>query len=240
MEYVSVPVPSHLVVEVMGFIHSRLQGNAVPEPTSADEDAEAAVEASDAWPEDELRKLWNDSEGNMRIVLTLLARKGGAPIPSQEIAAVLGKPERGHAVAGTMGALGRRLKHRHGGRSPFSVGYNALARRWEYTMPVTNASVIAKIATPVPELVTLSGEQSGFFCLIRDPADRKCRITSVKPSEGEAHAAAERWLHEASERGFPPAGRGKTHEWVKDPAFPQMYVCVEIKSTATRATPIVY
>jgi hypothetical protein len=241
MEYVSVPVPSHLVVEVMEFIASRSRrpgGDAEP---VEDEAEEAPAEAS-AWTEDDLRKLWNDSEGNMRIVLTLLARKGGQPVPSQEIAAALGKPERGHAVAGTMGALGRRLKHRHAGRWPFDVAYNALARRWEYTMPVANASILSKIAAPVAELVALQGEESGFFCFIRDPAGRKCRITSVKDSEVEAKAAAERWLHDAlMERDVPPAGRGKAYEWVRDPAgYPGMHVCVEIGDAASRAKPLVY
>ncbi len=229
MDYVNVPVPSHLVTDVMEFIAARVRARGHDHSSDEEvETVEAPAAASDTWTDDELRKLWSDSEGRMRIVLTLLARKGGEPIPSGEIAGVLGKSARGHAVAGTMGALGRRLKHRHAGRWPFSSAWNALERRWEYTMPIAVASIVSKIAAPVAELVALDGKEAGFFCFIRDPAGRRCRITSVKDSEPEARAAAVRWLDEALMEA-PPAGRGKAYEWVPDPAgYRDMHVCVQI------------
>ncbi|MCA9605769.1 MAG: hypothetical protein KC619_09250 [Myxococcales bacterium] len=77
---------------------------------------------------------------------------------------------------------------------------------------------------PAPELVVLAGPEEGFFCFVRDPLGRRCRITTIKPGEMDAKVAADRWLDRAAaEQQMPDPPR---YQWIPDPAYPGMHVCV--------------
>lgn len=138
--YVNVPVPEHLVAQVMAFIVSLTSGTAGAASAAPSDQSEA----SEDWTQAELRQLWDASAEPMRIVLQLLAKRAGKPVSGDAIAQALGKKERGHTVAGMMGALGRRIKHRHRGRWPFSARRNAVAMQWEYVMPASVGSLLLK------------------------------------------------------------------------------------------------
>jgi hypothetical protein len=122
IQYVQVPVPQHLVPAVMALI------------TQAGDEA-APSSSRPAWSERELRKLWNESADNIRRTLVLLASNSGSPVSGDTIAReVLGKEDKGHSIAGMMGAFGRRMKGRHKGRSPMTAEYDAQAQERRYSM----------------------------------------------------------------------------------------------------------
>jgi hypothetical protein len=81
----------------------------------------------------------------MRKTLSVPAASAGKPVTGDTLAKCLGHEEAGHTIAGMMGAFGRRLKHRHQGNWPFHAKYNAVAGKWEYTMPAEVAELLAKI-----------------------------------------------------------------------------------------------
>lgn len=133
--YINVPVPEHLVPAVMTLISEQM--TPAPVATSGAE-----------WSESELRKLWNESGPRMKKILALLAENGKKAVPGGDLAKVIGKEKKGHSISGMMGALGRRLKHRHGGKRPFAGHWNADLHRWEYVMPLANAEHILKFVPP--------------------------------------------------------------------------------------------
>jgi len=141
LNFINVPVPERLVGEVMALIAARWAGAA----NAADSIRPPGAATHADWGEVELRKLWGESGKPMRAALRLMTAHGGNPVSGDEIAKALGKKERGHTVSGMMGALGRRLKHRHNGRRPFSAKWNAAEASWEYTMPATVARALAKV-----------------------------------------------------------------------------------------------
>ena len=131
IQYVQVPVPTHLVPAVMALITQ-----------SAEE-----VPRSAPWTERELRKLWGESADNIRRTLMLLASNSGNPVSGRTIAReALGKEEKGHSIAGMMGAFGRRMKGRHKGRSPITAEYDAQAHEWRYSMAPEIGQVLLRVA----------------------------------------------------------------------------------------------
>jgi hypothetical protein len=131
--YVSVPVPEHLVPAVMLLITDSL----AKQPTRIQE-----VVTTD-WTEPELQRMWDESGVPMRRTLVLLAQNAGLPVPMSQIAKTLGKPPKGHQVAGMMGAFGRRLKNRYNRTKwPFAVIQNAIGGYWEYVMAHDVAKII--------------------------------------------------------------------------------------------------
>jgi len=149
--YVLVPVPECLYPRMVQFLASEMLKDALPQQTSpmsspvalspsstiastSNERANSAIGPDSGWAPEELRRVWLESGRAMRTTLELLAVHSGNGISSDQIAAALGHQKRGHIVAGTMGAFGRRMKHRHNGRWPFTAEWNAVNARWEYTM----------------------------------------------------------------------------------------------------------
>jgi hypothetical protein len=155
MPYVNVPVPEHLVPEVMALIVARTTGGGTGSQATPE-----AQPATNDWSVAEVRKLWGESGAPVRQTLQLLAQNGGKPVGAQDIARMLGKSDRGHAVAGMMGALGRRLKHRHDGRWPFTAQWNAVEARWEYTMAMSVASTVESVVSEQLSGSRRSGQES--------------------------------------------------------------------------------
>lgn len=150
-EFIPIYVPSDLYPEALQWIASRVLTSSKPSSALGESPPDAAVAAAltplieDAT---EIGKLWDESGSRMRKVLAHLAAHPDTPVTGDELARkALEKLDRGHTVAGMMGALGRRIKHRHGGRWPFTAKWNAVDLRWEYCMPGAIAAVISKLAT---------------------------------------------------------------------------------------------
>lgn len=119
IQYIQVPVPTHLVPAVMAMI------------THESED----LPRTSPWTEKELRKLWNESADNVRGTLIHLASHSGESVSGATLAReVMGKESKGHSVAGMMGAFGRRMKGRHKGRNPITAEYDALTQEWRYSI----------------------------------------------------------------------------------------------------------
>jgi len=82
------------------------------------------------------------------------------------------------------------------------------------------------LTRPTSELVVVGDRNpGGFFCFVRDPAGRRCRVTTLKASEQDARVAAERWIDEALLEGV-PLRVGYT--WIADSEFPDLHVCLRI------------
>lgn len=140
MQYVQIPVPEHLVPDVMALIVARTEATAAtPAPS---------VGSASFLTASEVPKAWEASAMPMRKVLAYIAARPGKNVAGDELAKVLGKTDRGHSIAGMMGAFGKRMKNRHGGRWPFEAKWNAVDARWEYCMPASIAAVISKLAVP--------------------------------------------------------------------------------------------
>jgi hypothetical protein len=238
MEFVQVPVPPHLVTEVMALIAARTNAGARTAPT---DELPQAAEASEQWTVDELKRLWDESAPAMRLVLAALAQRPGTPVSGDELADSLGK-RRGHTIAGMMGALGRRLKHRHAEKAPFSSRWNALDGRWEYVMPSAVAEAFSQFVSigraprERPAFEVVSAGLTRYFSFIRSPLGQCCRITDEKPTEAEASEAADRWLDSALLDYTAAAPRA--FAWVRDPAgHKDMHVCVETKAPPHPAGP---
>jgi hypothetical protein len=76
-----------------------------------------------------------------------LAKQAGSVVPIADVAKAIGKGPGGHAVAGMMGAFGRRIKGRHKGKpTPFVATWNAVAGCWEYKMSPSIAKIIGTLA----------------------------------------------------------------------------------------------
>ena len=122
-QYIQVPVPVTLVPAVLAYISDHLV------------EKELAKEAP-KWTDKELSKLWSESAQNVRRTLVLLASNSGSPVSGATIAReVLGLDEKGHAVAGMMGAFSRRMKGRHKGRNPIVATLDAATGEWKYSIP---------------------------------------------------------------------------------------------------------
>lgn len=130
IQYVQVPVPAHLVPEVMALI----TGDA------------ASLRTTLAWSEKEIHKLWTESAQNIRKTLVYLSLNVGKSVSGEVIAhEVLGKDEKGHSVAGMMGAFNRRCKGRHRGKNPIVAEFDANANVWLYSIRPDVAEVLLRL-----------------------------------------------------------------------------------------------
>lgn len=130
VEYVNVPVPSDLVVEVMRFIATLTEPQEATAPVTASvSDAEGAPTA-DKWSRSELEVI-NAHRGSMPSVelfaqvLTHLAAISPTPQPRDDIAAALG--EDGVRMSNKFGAVTRFINNRIPSRHdswPFSYDDN--------------------------------------------------------------------------------------------------------------------
>jgi hypothetical protein len=154
--YIPVPVPEDLLPNVLEYVAGLMRSRPPEPPPAAPGAAISPINTPNrpsggrgngdkSWPEEELRKAWLESGPHMRTTLELLARQEGAPVSGDRIAAALGRKERGHTVAGMMGAFGRRMKGRHGGRWPFTAEWNATSAHWDYRMDIENAARLLRV-----------------------------------------------------------------------------------------------
>jgi hypothetical protein len=131
VEYVTMPVPKHLLPAVMAFVAGRMGEQEEPEQHT--QAAEPAAQGTEIKQELVVR-MWNESGSAMRKALKALAAHPGSPVASTDLStAVFGTPK-GRQLSGVMGAFGHRCSGRYAGAKPFSVEWNVLKYRWEYTM----------------------------------------------------------------------------------------------------------
>lgn len=84
------------------------------------------------WTQEELQKVWNESDKPMRNFLTMIA---GAPgeISSEMLMACRGTVNR-RQLAGQLGAFGRRIKHRHAGKQLYQQRWDKTNDEYLYSM----------------------------------------------------------------------------------------------------------
>jgi hypothetical protein len=131
-DYVYVPVPSDRVEDVYRF----LLGLA---------DSEGAVDSD---LERLVNRVYRESDEQFRNLLELLARSPGQALGTQLVADEL-ELERGTAaLAGMLGAFGRRAKNRYGSFWPFERIHNGAVERSELIMNSEVATIVTRIAEP--------------------------------------------------------------------------------------------
>ena len=131
VNYINVPVPDHLVPAVMTLIAGNMPKQTAPIPKS--------------WTPTELRKLWADSGEPVREFLAALSAVPGAWVPTSTLNKSMTHNKSTTQFAGMMGAFGRRLKNRYGGRLPFEREWDVNAREYQYLMPGEIAAVVSTL-----------------------------------------------------------------------------------------------
>lgn len=149
-EYVNVPVPSELVVDVYQFIAQRQQalaaGGHLP---AAAETAEVPASKVLSGPEVDralVTRMYQESEPPHRRLMRHLAASSGEWIPTKVVAEELGLPKGGRSLAGSLGAFGRRSVHRYSGRWPFAERRDPGTRQSQLRMDPDVAKIILEVA----------------------------------------------------------------------------------------------
>lgn len=94
-----------------------------------------------------VERMYAESHENHRALLRALAAHSGQWISTGELASELGKANGARAVAGMMGAFGRRAANRYEGRKPWRSRWDPLVEESRHTMDETTAGVIRQLAS---------------------------------------------------------------------------------------------
>ena len=143
-DLVEILVPRHLVVGVYQFISSQSHlGASLVNPRSA-QDSTALPED---WSASLIRRMYTESQKNMRAILDLLANRAGEIVRADELIDALSKSRGDNATSstlgGTLGAFGRRVKNRYGQESwPFEAHWDSDASQVLYRMSPAVAELI--------------------------------------------------------------------------------------------------
>lgn len=156
--FVSVPVPVNRLDEVYALLGRQPRPDAgarspdgstngavwQPEGDSDDDDVHP-------WTEATLRRMYNDSTGNMRDALDYMAARGGQEVTTNELATALDLPKGAASVAGMIGAFARRCWNRYERYLPWESWWQPIAAdegRTEtvFVMPAEVASVLRGLA----------------------------------------------------------------------------------------------
>ena len=138
-EYISIPVPRHLVVGVYAWIAAQGGNEERPQARTA-----TRVEET-GWSAPLLVRMVEESPIAMKYILKLLAENAETELPTRELArALIHKPEADSlTVAGTLGAFGRRCKNRYQqDKWPFKVRWDEGHQSCFYKMSRETAAII--------------------------------------------------------------------------------------------------
>jgi hypothetical protein len=143
-DFVEVLVPRELLLDVYRLIADRTRsGPPVEGPTPVPEEA---LDATD-WPEPLLQRLYTEAPRHARAILDELARRPGEVVPATDLIHALARarkrPADSRTLAGTMGALTRRVRKRYKRRdAPFSSRWDTDTAQVQYSMSAEVAEVI--------------------------------------------------------------------------------------------------
>jgi intein/homing endonuclease len=129
-DYVYVPVPSDRVEDVYRF----LLGLA---------DADGAVDSD---LERRVVRVYRESDKQFRRLLELLSGFPGQALSTEFVAQELELSRGTSALAGMLGAFGRRTKNRYGGFWPFERLHNGAEERSELIMNSEIATILGRVA----------------------------------------------------------------------------------------------
>lgn len=152
---VMVPVPTHLLTEVYGFIARQTQerrdrgaeriqpkgmtGMASPAPDEATQNA--------GWTPQEIERDFRESPEAMKVILKTMAGRAGDRLTTEDfadaVATQLGRSRRTSSIAGVLGAHGRRVKNRYRkSNNYFDVTWDDAESGNAYTMSPKIAKII--------------------------------------------------------------------------------------------------
>jgi hypothetical protein len=134
--YVQVPVPEELVPDVMALITRQIRSGA----SEAHTHEPATSHAMEALVE----RCYLESEETHRRLLRYLASRPDQWVSFDDIGAEMGYTSP-RSLPGTLGAFGRRAKHRYGGFKPFEAEERD-SGKWSLRMESAIAAVITKLA----------------------------------------------------------------------------------------------
>ena len=133
--YINVPVPEALVPEVMALIIKRTQAsNDTVTPYKPTNGAFAAL----------VERSYLESEPSHRKLLNLLADHEDQRLKFSKVSEAMGYTSP-RSLPGTLGAFGRRAKHRYGGFKPFEAEEDITTGEWTLKMDAATAEVIKKV-----------------------------------------------------------------------------------------------
>lgn len=140
--FVQVPVPSHLVVDVYSLIAEKISYRPVESATP-----NVGMGIPEEWSAFEIRRMYRESDTNMRAILDALAARAGEELSSRELKSVLsrsrGETATSSKLGGTLGAFGRRIKSRYRKQTwPFAARWIPQTNENEYTMSKEVAALL--------------------------------------------------------------------------------------------------
>jgi len=143
--FLQVPVPSHLVVDVYSLIAEKSSYRPVE---SASPNADMGI--PEEWSASEIRRMYRESDTNMRAILDALAARSGKEVSSRELKSVLsrsrGETATSSKLGGTLGAFGRRVRNRYRKQTwPFAARWIPQTNENEYTMTNEVAALLKGI-----------------------------------------------------------------------------------------------
>lgn len=132
--FVQIPVPSHLVVDVYSLIAQKSLYRPVESATP-----NVGTGIREEWSASEIRRMYKESDTNMRAILDALAARAGKEVSSRELKSVLsrsrGETATSSTLGGTLGAFGRRIRNRYRKQTwPFAARWIPQTNENEYTM----------------------------------------------------------------------------------------------------------
>ena len=139
IEYVPIPVPKHLIPAVMALIAGQM-GPVYRQEQNMQTASPPAQ--SGAITRELVARMFKESGSSMRKALKGLSKHPGRPVSSNDLSVEVFGAAKGRKLAGVMGAFGHRCSGRYGNVKPFSVVWNPMKSRWEYTMAAEVAAWI--------------------------------------------------------------------------------------------------
>lgn len=116
VDLVEILVPRSLVMDVYGFIAEK--SGSLTHKAQRRSDAAKATELSGKWDASLIKRMYQESDKNMRAILDYLAARSGETVTALDLVNVLkevrdDKKATRLTLAGTLGAFGRRVKSRY-------------------------------------------------------------------------------------------------------------------------------
>jgi hypothetical protein len=143
-QFEPVPTPRQFVGEVYALL-ARLMGTAAPdraEEANTNGGGDLGPLATD---EALIRRIYEESEEAHRRLLKRLAESADEWVLASELASDLGLHAGAKSLAGSLGALGKRSKHRYENRRAFYSEWDHIKGETRHMMPSPVAKVIEKL-----------------------------------------------------------------------------------------------
>jgi hypothetical protein len=143
-QYEPVPTPRQFVGEVYALL-ARLMDTTTPDSTDETAGTTGGELGPLATDEALIRRIYEESEEAHRRLLKRLAENPDQWVFASELASDLKLHAGNKSLAGSLGALGKRSKHRYEGKRAFLSEWDTIKGETKHMMPSATAKVIASL-----------------------------------------------------------------------------------------------